>query len=355
VIVVDADVLGRGRTGEETYISNLLREFPAVAPDLQFAAVTRHAELVPAGVEAISLPARFQEVRMAASLPRLLRRLAPQLAHFQHALPLGYGGRSVVTLHDLHFERDPSVMGLVDRLTFRTMVPRSARKADHVLAVSERTKRDAVELYGLDPDGVTVTPLAVDPAFTPGDGTHDGFLLFVGAVQARKDPLAALGAAQAAGLPLVVAGPEKDQALAAELRRRGADVRGAVPKAELAELYRRAAAVLLLSRFEGFGIPVLEAMASGTPVIASRLDGVPEVVRDGETGFLVTPGDVGELRDRIAQLLGNRALAARMGARGRDVVLEQFTWDACARRCLAAYDELLAPDGEQGGPQAGAV
>jgi glycosyltransferase involved in cell wall biosynthesis len=100
---------------------------------------------------------------------------------------------------------------------------------------------------------------------------------------------------------------------------------------------------------------VLEAMASGTPVIASRLDGVPEVVRDGETGFLVTPGDVGELRDRIAQLLGNRALAARMGARGRDVVLEQFTWGACARRCLAAYDELLAHDGERGGAQRGAV
>src|ERR671938_464550 len=109
LVVVDADVLGRARTGEETYVLNLLRQLPAAAPDLTFAAVTRHPELVPPGVRAIGLPARFQELRMAWSLPRLLRRLRPALAHFQHALPLGWGGRSVVTLHDLHFERDPDV------------------------------------------------------------------------------------------------------------------------------------------------------------------------------------------------------------------------------------------------------
>jgi alpha-1,3-rhamnosyl/mannosyltransferase len=326
VILVDADVLGRSRTGEETYIANLLRELPAAAPDLQFAAVTRHPELVPDGVEAIALPARFQEVRMAVSLPRLLRRLRPQLAHFQHALPLGYGGRSVVTLHDLHFERDPSAMRLVDRLTFRAVVPRSARKADHVLAVSERTKRDAVELYGLAPDGITVTPLAVDPAFAPGDGTHDGYLLFVGAVQQRKDPLAALDAAQAMGLPLVVVGPEKDKALAAELRRRGADVRGAVPKADLAELYRRAAAVLLLSRYEGFGIPVLEAMASGTPVVLSDDPALREVAGDA--------GVYGPIAEALADRNRYRAAGLTRAA--------QFSWRRTAGLTVGAYRKVLA-------------
>ena len=326
MILVDADVLGRSRTGEETYIANLLRELPAAAPDLQFAAVTRHPELVPDGVEAIALPARFQEVRMAVSLPRLLRRLRPQLAHFQHALPLGYGGRSVVTLHDLHFERDPSAMRLVDRLTFRAVVPRSARKADHVLAVSERTKRDVVELYGLAPDRITVTPLAVDPAFAPGDGTHDGYLLFVGAVQQRKDPLAALDAAQAMGLPLVVVGPEKDKALAAELRRRGADVRGAVPKADLAELYRRAAAVLLLSRYEGFGIPVLEAMASGTPVVLSDDPALREVAGDA--------GVYGPIAEALADRNRYRAAGLTRAA--------QFSWRRTAELTIGAYRKVLA-------------
>jgi glycosyltransferase involved in cell wall biosynthesis len=326
MIIVDADVLGRGRTGEETYLANLLRELPAAAPDLQFAAVTRHPELVPDGVEPVALSARFQEVRMAASLPRLLRRLRPGLAHFQHALPLGYGGRSVITLHDLHFERDPGVMSFTDRLTFRAVVPRSSRKADHVLAVSERTKRDAIELYGVPADRITVTPLAADPAFAPGDGSHDGFLLFVGAVQARKDPLAALDAATATGLPLVVVGPEKDRALAAELRRRGADVRGSVPKAELADLYRRAAAVLLLSRYEGFGIPVLEAMASGTPVVLSSDPALREVAG--------TAGVYGSVAEALAQRERYRAAGLERAA--------HFSWRRTAELTVGAYRRVLA-------------
>ena len=96
MILIDADVLGRERTGDETYVANLLRELPRVAPDLSFAAVTRRPELVPGGVEPVELPARLQETRMAVSLPRLLRKLRPELAHFQYALPLGWRGRSVV-------------------------------------------------------------------------------------------------------------------------------------------------------------------------------------------------------------------------------------------------------------------
>ncbi len=330
MILIDADVLGRNRTGEETYVLNLLRQLPFVAPDLSFAAVTRHPELVPEGVEAIDLPARLQETRMAVSLPRLIRRLRPQLSHFQHALPLGLRGPSVVTIHDLHFEHDRSVMGLVDRVTFKTVVPRAVRKAGHVIAVSERTKRDVVELYGVAEDKVTVTPHGVDPAFAPGDGAHDGYLLFVGAVQARKDPLAALAAADAAGVRLVVVGPEKEPELARELRARGADVRGWVEKPELAELYRRAGALILPSRYEGFGVPALEAMASGTPVVLSDDAALREVAGDA--------GVYGELADAVRRAFAERERYARAGIERA----AQFSWEESARRTADVYRRVLA-------------
>jgi glycosyltransferase involved in cell wall biosynthesis len=332
VILIDADVLGRRRTGDETYVTNLLRELPAAAPDLSFAAVTRRPDLVPAGIEPIELSARFQEARMAVSLPQLLRRLRPELAHFQYALPLGWHGRSVVTVHDLSFEARDTSMGLLDRLTFRTVVPRAVRRADHVLTVSERTKTDIVERYGIAGTRVTVTPNAVDPSFAPG-GAHDGYLLFVGAIQARKDPLAALAAARAVELPLVVAGPEKDPELARSLRAGGAELRGYVEKADLAELYRGAAALVLPSRFEGFGLPVLEAMASGTPVVAADEPALREV--GGDAVVYAENGDFGAAA-RIAIADRDRLSAAGI-ARAR-----LFSWAETARRTAEVYRQVLA-------------
>jgi alpha-1,3-rhamnosyl/mannosyltransferase len=311
-------------------VLNLLRALPAQAPDLSFAAVTRHPELVPEGVQAVVLPARSQELRMAWSLPRLLRRLRPQLLHTQHALPLGWHGRSVVTLHDLHFERDPQVMSLPDRLTFRAVVPRAARRADRVVAVSERTRRDVIELYGLPPEKVIVIPHGVDPAFGPGEEENGGYVLFVGAVQQRKDPLAALVAARAAGLPLVVVGPAKDTGLARRLAEEGADVRGVVPQTELARLYRGAAALVLPSRFEGFGLPVLEAMASGTPVVCSADEALREVA--GEAGIY------GDLVEGIRRAVAERPRFARAGLeRAR-----AFSWAEAARRTVEVYRQVIA-------------
>ncbi|HEY8705495.1 MAG TPA: glycosyltransferase family 1 protein [Gaiellaceae bacterium] len=333
MILLDADVLGRNRTGEETYVLNLLRQLPVVAPDLRFAAVTRHPELVPDGVEPIELRARLQEVRMAWALPHLLRRLEPQAAHFQHALPLTWHGPSVVTVHDLHFEHDPSVMGRLDRLTFKTVVPRAVRRADHVIAVSEATKRDVVDLYGIAPEKVTVTPHGVDPAFSPGDADGASYVLFVGAVQARKDPLAAADAAAAVGLPLVVVGPEKEPGLAKELRARGADVRGWVEQEELAQLYRGAAALVLPSRFEGFGVPVLEAMASGTPVVLSADAALGEVA--GSAGVYAEDGDFGAA---LRRALDDRA---RWSAAGLERA-KGFSWEESARRTADVYRQVLA-------------
>jgi glycosyltransferase involved in cell wall biosynthesis len=226
VIVVDADVLGRGRTGDETYVANVLRALAGLKGDLRIAAITRDASLVPEGIEPLVLTAGPQELRMAWSVSRLLRRVKPRLAHFVHALPLRLECPAVLTVQDLSFERDRSLMGWKDRAVFRRVVPRSVRQAARVLAISERTKRDLVELYGVAEKKIVVTPLGVDPEFCPGDEGRGTYVLFVGAIQQRKDPLAAAAAASANGLRLVVVGPEKDARLANELRLAGADVRG---------------------------------------------------------------------------------------------------------------------------------
>jgi glycosyltransferase involved in cell wall biosynthesis len=330
LVLVDADVLGRRRTGDETYVAQLLRELPGVAPDLRVAAITRDPSLVPDGVEPIALPARSQEVRMAVAVPRLLRRVRPALAHFVHALPLVCPPPAVVTVQDLSWERDPSVFGLADLLTFKVFVRRAVRKARRVLAISERTKRDLVELYGTPPEKVVVTPLAPDPAFRPA-GEHDSFLLFVSAIEPRKQPLDAIDAANEVGRKLVVVGPPKDEDLAAELRRRGADVRGYVPQDELVRLYQRAACLVFPSRYEGFGLPVVEAMACGTPVVASPEPALQEVA-----------GDAAVFTDRLAegirQVLTDRE---RFSAAGIERA-RAFSWRETARITADVYREVLA-------------
>jgi glycosyltransferase involved in cell wall biosynthesis len=329
LVAVDADVLGRHRTGDETYVAGLLRHLPAVAPDLRFAAVTRRPELVPVGVEPIELPARLQELRVAVALPRLLRRLRPALAHFQYVVPPACPCPAVVTIHDLSFER--GLMGAKDRALFRLLVPRSARGAARVLTVSERTRRDLVEEYALRPEHVVVTPNGVDEAFTPGDGSR-AYLLFVGAIQERKDPLAAVDAARAVGLPLVVAGPRKDEALARELERRGADLRGYVERGELAGLYRGAAALVLPSRHEGFGLPVLEAMASGTPVVAAPEPALREVA--GDAAVFAEPAGLAEA---VRTALADRE---RLAAAGLERA-RRFSWEETARLTADAYRAVL--------------
>ena len=342
-VAFDADVLGRRRTGDETYALNLLRELGHLSSraGLRLVAVTRHPELVPEGVEPLELSARTQEVRMAWSLPRALRRLGAALAHTQHALPLRPPCPCVVTVHDLSFEREPELMSRKDRAVFRLVVPRAVRRAARVLAVSERTKADLVELYGVDPVKVVVTPNGVDAAFRPRRAgeelgrdsvSHGPYVLVVGAIHRRKNQLAALDAARAAGLELVVVGPAKDAALEAELRRRGARVEGYVDSARLVDLYRDAACLVQSSRFEGFGLPVLEAMASGTPVVAVPDPALREVAGDAAV-FVAEDGLAAGIRDALRD---REQLSAAGLERAR-----AFTWRAAAERTLAVYQEIL--------------
>ncbi|CAN5793968.1 glycosyltransferase family 1 protein [soil metagenome] len=343
LVALDADVLGRKRTGDETYVRNLLRELALLVPaaGIRLAAVTRRPDLVPEGVEPVDLRARSQLVRMAITLPRLLRGLGADLVHTQYTLPPRLHCPGVVTVHDVSFEREPGLFSLKDRLVFRRVAPRAVRRAARVLTVSERTKRDLVQLYVVAPDRVVVTPNGVDPVFGPRQAAETrpsnsllqgSYVLAVGAIQPRKNQLAVLEAALAAGVPLVVVGPEKDAELAEELRRRGARVEGHVEIERLAELYRGAACLVQASHFEGFGLPVLEAMASGTPVVAVREPALQEVA--GAAAVFV---DEDGLADGIREAIQERDRLSAMGLeRAR-----AFSWRATAERTLAVYREIL--------------
>jgi glycosyltransferase involved in cell wall biosynthesis len=345
LVAIDADVLGRRRTGDETYMANLLRELAPLADQERLAAVTRRPDLVPKGIEAVELPARSQVTRMAIGLPRVLRRLRPALGHFNYVIPPAYRGPAVVTVHDLSFERDPALMGLRDRFFFRTLVPRSARRADRVLAVSERTKHDLVERYGVAEERIVVTPNAVDPVFRPNGAApkRAPYALFVGGIQPRKDPLAAVEALALLDgeLNLVVVGAEKrgGAELRTALRRLGLEQRvelaGHVEREELATLYRGAACLVFPSRYEGFGLPILEAMASGTPVVAASAGAIPEVA--GDAAVLVEPGDAAAIAAGIEHALADRE---RLVAAGLERA-RSFSWGDTAVRTLAVYRELL--------------
>ena len=337
LVVVDADVLGRRRTGDET----LRREPAARAGErsrragLRIAAATRHPELVPAGIEPLVLATPVQELRMLWTLPRLLRRTGAALVHTQYAVPARSPCPAVVTIHDLSFEHDPEHMSLKDRLVFRRVVPRAARaraaRADGLGAHARRPRR----LYGLPEEKVVVTPNGVDPAFTPGNTLTLGtYVLAVGAVQPRKNQLAALAAAAAVAAAARRRRAGQGRGARGAAARRGADLRGYVAQEELAELYRGAACLVQPSRYEGFGLPVLEAMACGTPVVALDEPALREVA--GDAAVFV---DEEHLADGdAARARGARAAARRPGSSGR----RRSAGASTAERTLEVYREALA-------------
>jgi glycosyltransferase involved in cell wall biosynthesis len=228
---------------------------------------------------------------------------------------------------------------------------------DRYLAVSEFSAR----VLGAPPARTQVIYGGADTRrFAPAPGADRDGVLFVGRLTPHKG-VDRLLRALPAGTALQVAGgaghdprpPERDYPALLRRLAQGQDVTflGPVPDAALPGLYRRAAVLVLPSVdrtcygrevpvSELLGLVALEAMASGTPVVASRIGGLAEVVVDGETGFLVPPGDTEALRDRLDRLVSDRRLAAQLGANARDLVAERFTWRACAERCLAAYERL---------------
>jgi glycosyltransferase involved in cell wall biosynthesis len=224
---------------------------------------------------------------------------------------------------------------------------RLLRHADLVIAVSSSTAADATRLGVTEPSRVRVIPEAADPVFRPREGAAtrvrerfglDGpFLLFVGALDARKDPAALLGAWQTArqvdgDLKLVITGSPGKQA---PPNMPGAVQLGVVGSDALGDLYSAAGCLVFPSRYEGFGLPCIEAMACGCPVAAFRNSSLPEVVDDA--GLLVDDGDVEALGRAAARMMHERD---RWGAAGLERA-KKFSWISTAQATISAYESVL--------------
>ena len=270
--------------------------------------------------------------------------------------------RSLLTVHDLSFIRVPDAASPSLRRYLEAVVPRSVERADHVLADSQATKDDLIEIYRTPPDKISVLYSAVDGRF--GRVTDEmalqevlnrhnlkdiKYVLSVGTVQPRKNYSGAIRALskirdQGIDLHYAVAGgrgwleDEMYRSIRETAMEDRVHILGFVPDEDLPALYSGARALLAVSLYEGFGLPVLEAMACGTPVITSNLSSLPEVA--GDAGILVDPLDTEAISDAIMRLLTDAALRQQLVAAGFEHV-KRFSWTSAASQLKSIYDAML--------------
>ena len=348
-VLVDAHMVGQRETGNETYIVGLLSGLKQL-PDLQVAAAVRPGatlpgELTSGSVELLPLSSRSNWSRLLWGLDAACRRWGADLLHATYIGPVRCSCPVAVTLHDMSFRRLPEYFSLRDRLLFATLLPASLRRAAVVLIDSEHTRREVARFFPSLKTPVSAVPLGVSPRFQPtrgeagGEavrrryGTGECYILAVGNLQPRKN-LASLVRAfgllrdQFPDVRLVIAGQVRwrSSSLLALVRSLGltSDVvfPGYVPLEDLPALYSCASVFVYPSTYEGFGLPILEAMACGTPVVAMNTSSIPEVA--GDAALLVDPTSTDELTSAISRLLEDQGLADRLDrlrARSRERLL----------------------------------
>ncbi|HEX5415069.1 MAG TPA: glycosyltransferase family 1 protein [Chloroflexota bacterium] len=307
-----------------------------------------------------------------AALSLAARRYRLDLLHDPNGIAPFFGpaagARRVVTIHDAFAYVCPEEHNRLDNWRYHALLPRAARRADAVITVSNCSRDDLASHLELAPGRIAVIAEGVDPRFRPvsdgGErraalaryGVSPTYLLYVGAINGRKNLPCLLEAyarlrAEGPAIPLVIVGKRQwhTTEIGATLARLGLEGKvhftGYVDDADLPALYSAAAAFVFPSLYEGFGLPPLEAMACGTPVVTSRASAIPEVV--GDDAVLVDPLDVDAIAVGIRRVLEHPAEAAALRERGL-ARARQFTWDRAARETVALYRQILeGTDGER--------
>ena len=370
-IAIDAHSVGTGLAGNETYAANLVEALAEVDRENRYTVYVTEAEAEArfggrwghVGVRR-TLP-HTPLVRIPLTLSAELRRRPVDLLHVQYTAPPLAPCPVVATIHDLSFEHVPETFRLRSRVQLKLTVRATARRAAHVIAPSEYTRRDLVETYGLDPARVTAIPLAVSPRFRPVEdagevgrvkgryGIAGEYVLAVGSIQPRKNLARLLRAYSAlrrargrSNLPqLVLVGKQAwlygDTLRTIEGEGLGQSVllTGYVSEGDLPALYTGALLFAYPSFYEGFGLPPLEAMSCGAPVLTGDRTSLPEVV--GDAALTVDPFDTDALAEGLARLIDDDALRADLRERGLTRA-RRFDWRDTARMTLQVYRSVVS-------------
>lgn len=323
--------------------------------DVEVLESAHHGRHASAGWRRVLRGLHRELVYMPLQLPRMAAKSGADILH----CPVGVAStRSrvplVVTVHDVMALEHPDWFTRANALQQRLVLPRAAAAAARVIVPSHYTRERLLATCRVGPGRVDVAPWGVAPAFAPGAadaaalerlGVERPYVLAVGTLQPRKNLPAAIAAcerATAEGFPhtLVVAGARgwRDEAVAEMLGQPHIRVLGGVTDGELVELYRGADCLLFPSLYEGFGLPVLEAMACGTPVVCANRTSLPEVA--GDAAVLVDPEDTAAFAAALAEVLSSPARRRELAAAGLARARE-FSWDRCADLTVAAYRRAL--------------
>ncbi len=303
---------------------------------------------------------RFQEPWRQFILPAMLKKYRIDVCFFTNFVSaLASPCPTVITIHDLSFRLFPKTHSLRNVVWARSLVPMSTRRSVRLIADSNNTKLDLIRVMGVPSDKVEVIHLGASSEFSPDPGPDDGkvleyfgihwpYVLFVGTLEPRKNiNLLIKGfdkvAATRPDIHLVLAGRRgwMAQAIFDELERRDllgrVHITGYVPDEFLPPLYRQAEALVYPSLYEGFGLPPLEAMASGTPVVVSRNSSLPEVV--GDAGLYINALSVDDVAGAMERILGDADLAQSLKEKGLKRA-GQFKWENVARKTLVLLREV---------------